>query len=65
LPGDDVLHDERDEPRRSGFGDDEALNDGIAYGLWLLVSLDSFVLIAIAVRFASDRPHAIDIRAVR
>jgi hypothetical protein len=37
----------------------------LAYGLWLLVSLDSCVLIAIAVRFAIYRPRAIGMRAVR
>jgi hypothetical protein len=41
------------------------MNDGIADGLWLLVSLDSLVLIAIAARFASYRPRPIGIRAAR
>jgi hypothetical protein len=41
------------------------MNDGIAYSLWLLVRLDSFALIAIAVHFASFRPRPIGIRALR
>jgi hypothetical protein len=40
------------------------MNDDVAYGLWLLLSLNSFMFIAIALRFANFRPHGIRIRSV-
>ena len=38
------------------------MNDDVTYGLWLLVSLNSFVLITIVQSFLTCRPRAIAVR---
>ena len=35
------------------------MNDDVTYGLWLLISLNSFVLITIVQSFVTCRPRAI------